>query len=280
MSKLFASVLIVNLLLCGSMALSAGRALASQVSAAERKPLIGINLDITAKPKEASVPTYYFEAIEKCGGVPILLPPMPTADLARILPKLDGLVLIGGDDYPPSLYGENTEPTTSVMLSQRSDFDVALVKSAMAIPSLPILGICAGCQVLNISEGGSLVQDIPSHHPESKIVHGGPYDAGAGPHKHVVTFAKDSKLAKIYPCTSLSVPTSHHQCVGKVGGSLHVAAQTDDGLPEAIETSGERFVIGVQWHPERDFDKNKVLFDEFLKSAAQFMTVHAVKAAG
>jgi putative glutamine amidotransferase len=78
----------------------------------------------------------------------------------------------------------------------------------------------------------------------------------------------------------LSVPTSHHQCVGKLGGDLHLAAQSDDGLPEAIETGDGRFVIGVQWHPERDFDKNKVLFDEFLKHASEYMAAHAANAAG
>ena len=149
---------------------------------AARKPIIGINLDMDS-PKAASIPAYYFEAVEKTGGIPILLPPMPDADIPEALSKVDGLLLIGGDDYPPSLYGEKPEPKTSVMVATRSDFDAALVKAALAMPKLPILGVCAGCQILNISSGGTLVQDIPSHHPESKVIHGGPYDAKEGPRK-------------------------------------------------------------------------------------------------
>ena len=235
-----------------------------------RKPIIGINVDMSEKPRrEASIPAYYFEAIEKTGGIPVLLPPMPPSDIPAALSKLDGLLLIGGDDYPPALYGEQAEPKTSVMVAQRSEFDVALVKAALKMPALPILGVCAGCQVLNISSGGTLLQDIPSHHPESKIVHGGPYDAKQGPHKHQVSFEKNTLLARLYNDTPLSVPTSHHQCVGKVGDELKVVAHTEDGLPEAIEKTGDRFVVGVQWHPERDYENNKVLFTEFLKNASK-----------
>ena len=235
-----------------------------------RKPLIGINVDLADAPKkEATIPTYYFEAIEKSGGIPVLLPPMPATDIPEVISKLDGLLLIGGDDYPPSFYGEKPEPKTSVMPVERSDFDIALIKAALAMPKLPILGVCAGCQILNIGSGGSLIQDIPSHRPESKIVHGGPYDAKVGPHTHKVTFEKDSLLSKLYGNAPLSVPTSHHQCVGKVGQELHIAAKTEDGLPEAVEKSGERFVVGVQWHPERDYEHNKPLFTEFLRVASK-----------
>jgi putative glutamine amidotransferase len=237
---------------------------------AQRKPLIGINLDLSETPrKEASIPTYYLEAIKQSGGIPVLLPPMPSDDIPEVISKLDGLLLIGGDDYPPALYGEKPEPKTSVMLHERSDFDVALVKAALAMPKLPILGVCAGCQILNIGSGGSLVQDIPSHHPESKIVHGGPYDAKVGPHRHKVTFEKGTLLSRLYGDAPLSVPTSHHQCVGKVGQSLHIAAKTEDGLPEAVEKDGDRFVVGVQWHPERDYEHNKALFTEFLRVASK-----------
>jgi putative glutamine amidotransferase len=241
----------------------------------KRKPLIGINLDLEDSPKkEASVPIYYYEAIEQSGGIPILLPPMPLSDIPAVMTKLDGLLLIGGDDYPPSFYGEKTEPKTTVMVQKRADFDIALVKAALAIPTLPVLGICAGCQILNIGTGGTLVQDIPSHHPESKIVHGGPYDAKVGPHRHQVTFEKNTILSKIYGDTPLSVPTSHHQCVGKVGHDLRIAAKTEDGLTEAVEEPGNRFLVGVQWHPERDFEHNKALFAEFLKSASKNITTN------
>ncbi|HEY9754980.1 MAG TPA: gamma-glutamyl-gamma-aminobutyrate hydrolase family protein [Oculatellaceae cyanobacterium] len=250
--------------------LGTGIGAASADSQSHDKPLIGINVDLAeSKRKEASIPCYYYEAIEKSGGIPVLIPPMPEQDMRSVLGKLNGLLLIGGDDYPPSMYGEKPDPKTSVMNQERSDFDLALIKEALHESKLPILGICAGCQILNIGSGGSLVQDIPSHHPESKIVHGGPYSAQEGPHMHKVTFEKSTRLSKIYEPASLTVPTSHHQCVGKVGKDLNVAAKTDDGLPEAVERTGERFVVGVQWHPERDFEHNKALFAEFIKQATE-----------
>ena len=261
--------LVVAVLAAGLLASKVHADASSASKMGEQKPLIGINLDMDANPKEASIPVYYFEAIEKAGGIPVLLPPMSPTDIPYALSKLNGLLLIGGDDYPPSLYGEQVEPKTSVMAAQRAEFDVALVKAAMDMPKLPILGVCAGCQVLNINAGGTLVQDIPSHHPESKIVHGGPYDAKEGPHRHRVSFEKDTLLSKIYGAAPLTVPTSHHQCVGKVGHDFNVAAHSDDGLPEAVERSGERFVVGVQWHPERDFEHNKTLFAEFIRNASK-----------
>lgn len=233
----------------------------------EKRPLIGINVDIDEVPKQASVPSYYFEAIEKSGGIPVLLPPMKTNDLKEVLKKLDGLLLIGGADYPPACYGAKTEDKTKIMSSSRAEFDLHLIKAALDIPELPILGICAGCQLLNITEGGSLVQDIPSKFPQSKVIHGGSYDAKSGPRMHEVSFSKDSLLNRLYKQTSLSVPTSHHQCLGNVASGMKVVARTTDGLPEAIEQDGSRFIVGVQWHPERDFDNNKMLFAEFIRNA-------------
>lgn len=258
--------------------LGTGFGAATADSQSHDKPLIGINLDLAeSKRKEASIPSYYYEAVEKSGGIPVLIPPMPEQDMRSVLGKLNGLLLIGGDDYPPSMYGEKPDPKTSVMNPERSYFDLALLKEALHASELPILGICAGCQILNIGSGGSLVQDIPSHHPESKIVHGGPYSAQEGPHMHKVTFESSTRLSKIYEPASLTVPTSHHQCVGKVGKDLNVAAKTDDGLPEAVERTGERFVVGVQWHPERDFEHNKALFAEFIKQAAETTPASSAK---
>lgn len=244
------------------------------VSESARKPLIGISLDISDNGKEASVPTYYYQAIEKSGGLPILLPPMPKDDLLVLLAKLDGLVLIGGADYPPDVYGDKIESKTRVMAQARADFDLMLAKTALTDSRMPILGICAGCQLLNITQGGSLVQDIPSKFPQSKVVHGGPYDGKSGPRMHEVSFVKDSLLGKLYANAPLPVPTSHHQCLNNVGTGLKVVATTADGLPEAIEKEGTRFIVGVQWHPERDYENNKALFAEFMKNASENKTLN------
>ena len=248
---------------------AAGAGDENRLDGRERRPLIGINVDINEAPREATVPSYYFEAIEKSGGIPILLPPMPTSAWKEVLKKLDGLLLIGGDDYPPSSYGAAVENNTKTMPSSRAEFDLALGREALTMGELPILGICAGCQLLNITEGGSLIQDIPSKFPQSKVIHGGPYDAKSGPRRHEVSFSKNSLLDRLYGQASLSVPTSHHQCLGNIAAGMKVVAQTIDGLPEAIEKDGGRFVVGVQWHPERDYDHNKALFAEFIDNASK-----------
>lgn len=241
------------------------------VSAAEdtpdKKPIIGINMDMNGKEgnqKEAYLSSAYYQAIQKAGGIPVLLPPMPAADLHKVLLHLDGIMMTGGDDYPPSLYGKSTEPLTVLMSQERSDFDIALAKEAVAHLRLPVLGICAGCQALNIGGGGSLIQDIPSGHPESKVVHRtkGTYS------KHIVHFEPNTRLSRIYSAP-LSVPTAHHQCVEKVGTGFHVAGKAEDGLTEAIEKDGARFVVGVQYHPERDYEHNHGLFEEFIRQASE-----------
>lgn len=233
------------------------------------KPIIGINLDLTGtEHREASISVLYYEAIKKAGGIPVLIPPVSSADLKEILPKLDGVMMIGGADYPPSLYNKETEPKTSLMEKERSDFDVELTRAALATPGMPILGICAGCQVLNIQPGGSLTQDIPSGHPESKIMHASPDGWKKGFNKHVVTFEPGSKLGKLYTAP-LAVPTSHHQCIEKVAPGFKVVGKAADGLPEAIEKTDANFVVGVQFHPERDYEANKALFGELIRNAEE-----------
>lgn len=247
-------------------------AIASSVQAQTepaQKPIIGINLDLEgAEHRESKISVLYYEAIKKAGGIPVLIPPISGADLREIVPKLDGIMMIGGADYPPSLYNKDTEAKTSIMEKERSDFDVELTKTALATPDLPILGICAGCQVLNIQPGGSLTQDIPTHHPESTVMHASRDGWKKGFNKHTVTFEADSKLGRIYKAP-LSVPTSHHQCVDKVAAGFKIVGRSADGLPEAIEKTGSKFVVGVQFHPERDYEANKALFAELIKYASE-----------
>lgn len=232
------------------------------------KPLIGVNCDVSGeKPKEIGVAAPYLDAISKAGGVPILLPPMAPEDISRVLPMLDGVMMIGGDDYPPSLYGEKEHASVSLMAKERSDFDIALVKAVLADKNLPFLGICAGCQALNIGSGGSLIQDIPSEKPGSRLVHASKNGYQSGFNSHPVTFVKGSKLQRIYGKEVITEPTSHHQAVSKPGAGINVCASADDGIVEAIEVAGRPFAFGVQFHPERAFDRNKALFDEFISTA-------------
>lgn len=235
-----------------------------------RKPIIGINCDIDGeKPRLITISAPYVQALKNVGAIPVILPPMAEEDLTAILGKLDGVLMVGGADYPPALYGQKNEPKTVLMDEERWRFDVLLAKTVVDKTKLPFLGICAGSQALNISRGGSLIQDIPTKLPEMKVAHASKDGWQKGFNKHEVNFAKLTKLKCIYGIDKLSVPTSHHQCVDKVGDDLQIAATADDGMVEAVEMKGKRFVVGVQWHPERDFSANQQLFENFIGAAQE-----------
>jgi putative glutamine amidotransferase len=229
------------------------------------KPLIGINLDIkTGPPEEARIQTTYTDAIVKSGGIPILLPPMPEADLAEVVRRLDGIMLIGGLDYCPSLYKETPHHTVELADPKRQEFDLTLLRQALKQANMPLLGVCAGAQLLNIELGGTLVQDVKTSFAESTVEHSTVDGWKNGYNKHDVIVIRDSIIGGIYPQDRFPVPTSHHQSVKDLGTGLKVTATADDGVIEAIELADSNFVVGVQWHPERDYETNKPLFDRLI----------------
>lgn len=234
------------------------------------KPVIGINCDVQGeKPRKISINNLYIDAIEKAGGVPLLLPPMSAENLAQIMPQLDGVMMIGGDDYPPELYGAKPHASVSIMEKSRSDFDMSLVKNVIADKGLPFMGICAGSQALNIGAGGTLIQDIPSHNPKSEVMHASKDGWQKGFNSHIVELAPEGRLAKILEHKSVTEPTSHHQSVDKLGKGIKAIASTADGIVEGIEMPEHDFVVGVQFHPERAYERNEKLFAEFIKHAAE-----------
>jgi len=245
------------------------------LSAAESKelpkPIIGINCDIDGdKPRKIGLSAPYIQALKNIGAIPVMLPPMSEEDLEQVLKNLDGVLMIGGADYPPDLYGQQIEPKTQLMDEERWRFDILLAKTVVDKTKLPLLGICAGCQALNISRGGSLIQDIPTKLPEMKVAHASKDGWQTGFNRHLVNLSNSTKLQRFYGIKSLGVPTSHHQCVDKTGQDLIVAATADDGVVEAVELKGDRFVVGVQWHPERDYPANKELFKNFIHAARSY----------
>jgi putative glutamine amidotransferase len=232
------------------------------------KPIIGINLDlkIEATPERAVIYRTYYEAVTSSGGIPLLIPPMSDEDLDQVFTKIDGLMLMGGLDYCPSLYDEERHPTVQLIHPERQDFDLRLVQKALSKPDFPILGICGGLQILNIALDGSLVQDIPSEKPDSHVVHSKSANCTTeGWIKHEVVLEPGSRLHKIYNRDRVNVPTSHHQSVRKLGNGLKAAAHAEDGIIEAVEHQTRPFTFGVQWHPERDYETSKALFDYFIQ---------------
>jgi putative glutamine amidotransferase len=230
--------------------------------------VIGINADIqTGAISKCVLAETYYESITESGGTPVVIPPMSDDLLKPLLLRLDGLVLVGGPDYFPSSYGESPVSQVSCVDQKRNEFDFRLARQALETVNLPILGICAGMQLLNIVTGGSLIQDLPSEFPDSIIDHSRVDDNPANSRWHKVFFEKGSRLERIYQSDEINVVTSHHQAVRKLGRGFKPTAFAYDGVLEGIELDGRRFVVGVQWHPERDIAGRSPLFTAFLASA-------------
>ncbi len=214
-------------------------------------PLIGLNSDIRrARSWGEGVFTTlaYARALALAGGMPLVLPPTTDEDaLGAALHRLDGLVLIGGKDLSPRWYGQKRHPRTRPADRRRLEGDLLLAQVALA-RDIPILGICMGCQLLNVGLGGDLIQHIPDrvgtavrHFPRESF--------------HPARVAPGSRLAAVLGRTELEVNSSHHQAIGRLGEGLRAVAWAPDGIVEAVEGNGERFLLAVQWHPERIADR-------------------------
>jgi putative glutamine amidotransferase len=181
----------------------------------------------------------------------LLLPPDPAveADPDEALDLLDGLMLAGGSDIDPALYGEDRHALTVGMMPERDTFEIAVVRRALD-RDLPVLGICRGMQLLNVARGGSLIQDLPERfgHSEHRRVSGS-FDGS----DHVVRLAPGSLAARAAGEHQHTTLSHHHQGVGRVGDGLVVSGWSAvEELPEAIEDPTRAFCLGVQWHPEAD----------------------------
>jgi len=233
------------------------------------KPIIGINLDIEkGPPARAQVNLDYYESVQIAGGIPLLIPPLPDEDLLVLLEKIDGLVLIGGDDYSPRIYGEEPSDKVDLLDPRREEFDLRLVRHALDRPQMPVLGICGGLQLINVGLGGSLIQDIPSALPHSKVAHSKPDAWLTGFQRHHVSIEPDTLLSRIYRVESVEVNSFHHQAIKQLGSGLKVSAHANDGVIEAIEITDRVFAVAVQWHPERDYEGNRSLFEQFVKESS------------
>ncbi len=183
----------------------------------------------------------YCAAIAKSGHVPFVISRFgDDAQLDEAVSRIDALVLSGGEDVDPKRYGEKPHPKLGAVHLERDEFDFRLLAAARR-RGIPVLGICRGCQLMNVALGGTLVQDIPSEYPDSPLNHSGK--------RHAIKIAPGSRLAKLLGRTEVEVNSHHHQCVKAVAPGFRVVATASDGVVEAIESETEP-MFGVQFHPE------------------------------
>ena len=209
--------------------------------------------DLTA----ALVPMNYVEHVQRAGGIAVLIPPDPL--LVRrpgsVLDRLDGLMLVGGADVESRAYGQEPHPLAETPIPLRDAVESALVREAIA-RELPVLGICRGIQVINVAAGGTLLQHVPDalgHEWHRRRV-----GSFAG-NDHEIRVDDGSRAMEAAGGSPHRVVSHHHQAVGDLGDGLRVTARAvGDDLPEAIESEGAGWVLGVQWHPEADPDSGVI----------------------
>lgn len=217
------------------------------------KPIIGIAANVMLHPVEALkntqvsyTPHDFVTGVCQSGGTPLILPVVDHEHIPTYVAQIDGLILGGGQDISPNLYGEEPHPQLQETLPLRDAFEIALIQEVIK-QKKPIFGICRGLQILNVVEGGTLYQDISSQATIS-VKH--TQDTLPQFVEHSITTVENSIARRLLGEKS-SVNTLHHQAIKELAPSLRATAFSPDGLIEAIESHDDaRFIFAVQWHPE------------------------------
>lgn len=212
-----------------------------------KKPLVGIVPLVDEERESLWMLPGYMEGLTQAGAIPVMLPlTADREDLARLIEELDGVLLSGGHDVDPAIYGEEPLPQCGVPCTPRDEMEKILLELALE-QDMPVLGICRGIQFLNAALGGTLYQDIPTQRPSDLEHHQTPpYDQPI----HRVELKQEGPLARLLEAEALEVNSYHHQGIKTLAPGLEEMARAEDGLIEAVWMPGKRFVWGVQWHPE------------------------------
>lgn len=240
------------------------------------RPIVGITTYLQRAQtgvwdvQAAFLPEVYFAAVERAGGIPVLLPPQPLDGgvAEQVMARLDGLIIAGGLDVDPSRYGAQPHEKTDRPSRLRDDWDDALLTAAIE-QEVPFLAICRGIQVLNVNRGGTLHQHLP------EVVGDDRYTGENGVFKtNQVEVEGGSRVAAIIGAGPHEVQSYHHQAIDAVGDGLAVTAHSGGGVVQAVELDGVPFGVGVQWHPEQDAEDDARLFESLVEAARAYADDH------
>jgi putative glutamine amidotransferase len=207
-------------------------------------PLIGITTYGRNQENRFTLPAEYVDGVRRAGGIPLLIPPGET-QFEKLFPHLDALILTGGGDLAPELYGGRPHETIYSIDPERDQSELILAQRVLET-NLPTLGICRGLQVINVALGGTLIEHLPDVVGD-QVAH---KELPHGPIPHLVQIQAGSHLAEIMQDEQVETASWHHQALRQVAPQLKVVAYAPDGIVEAVEMPEHRWLVAVQWHPE------------------------------
>jgi len=235
----------------------------------ERAPLIGVTTYLERAQqgvwdvRAAFLPEQYLTGVTSSGGIALLLPPQDPDAADSAIAGMDGLILTGGADVAPELYGEQRHPLTDPARVDRDAWELALFRAAER-RRMPVLAICRGLQLVNVARGGSLQQHLPDSLGTERYRVGGGVFA-----ENEVEVAIDTALAGVLGEGEVRVHSYHHQGIDRLGDGLTAAAYSDDGLVQAFVDTSDGHIVGVQWHPEENAQDRR-LFEDLVSQARVF----------
>lgn len=238
-------------------------------NASDPAPLIGVTTYLERAQqgvwdvRAAFLPEQYLTGVTDAGGIALLLPPQDPDAADAAIAGMDGLVLSGGADVAPELYGETRHPLTDPARTDRDAWELALFRAAER-RRIPVLAICRGLQLVNVARGGTLQQHLPESLGTEKYRLGGGVFA-----ENEVEISDETPFADIIGERAVSVHSYHHQGIGRLGEGLVAAAHSDDGLVQAFVDTSAGHVVGVQWHPEENTEDRR-LFADLVAQARAF----------
>ena len=213
--------------------------------------------------RAAFLPEQYLTGVTASGGIAILLPPQDPDAADAAIAGLDGLILSGGADVAPELYGAVRHPLTDPSRVDRDAWELALFRAAEQ-RRIPVLAICRGLQLVNVARGGTLQQHLPESLGTERYRLGGGVFA-----ENEVQVSDDTALADVLGAGEVQVHSYHHQGIGRLGEGLVAAARSDDGLVQAFVDTSAGHVVGIQWHPEENAEDRR-LFADLVAQARAF----------